>query len=367
MSIANTAKYFNNLPWNKVYLRVQMLINQIFIETKKHNLKRVYSLQNYIINSNELKIFILTKIIPTIYNLNYSNNNKYKYKVLNNNSFLISIINTFCDYKCNDKNFITLKRTITQNLIYICTKPLFEGRSCKYLNNKNRLYFSQQVMKRHKYFYYLSNEYIEKKIILPRYIKKHLVNILQTVSYLDLLKLYKSKCNKNINNFHYLEYISNTENFNFLIQILTKIVLSDFNWYYFSCTKKERYYNKTSQVLKNKKSQVSSLVPFLKYNLKYEFSIGNLKISHYIFINQKYNFLINKLSHLYYISYNSINSFITICINSQLNLLINQLFNLVTKKNISKTINYKKNIYKINTLLNKLTYVFNLNNYYALH
>nr|YP_009122225.1 putative group II intron reverse transcriptase/maturase protein [Vertebrata lanosa]AJH65983.1 putative group II intron reverse transcriptase/maturase protein [Vertebrata lanosa] len=72
----NIKTCWQSLFWSKIHLRILMLIKQIFIETKKHNLSYVYKLQNYLINSNELKLFELNAIISKTYFFYYKKEKK---------------------------------------------------------------------------------------------------------------------------------------------------------------------------------------------------------------------------------------------------------------------------------------------------
>ena len=363
MKLADNKRYWKSLPWNKIFLRIQMLVNQIFIETKKHNLKRVQSLQNYIVNCNELKILVLNKTIPKLYILYYIHNKRYDFLDNSFNSILIK--NLFFNKKHSSKNFATLKTLIKQSLIYICTRPLFEARLSRYTNNNTKLYIASYLVSKKKYYYYLSNKYIQKKIVLPKYIRNSLIDTLNRINYLDIFKLYKSRHNKNLDSHNYLKYLFNLENLNFLIQILTQFILPDSNWYNFSTIKKERYGKKSYKRTKQIKKDMTYLLKSFKFYLKLRFLINKLKISNYIFTNFKLYSLDKKINYLYYIWYDSINNFINLYSVTQCHLLMNQVLNLVLKKTISNSISYKNKIYKVNTSLNKLTYLFNLNSYYS--
>lgn len=74
--VFNDKSYWLNFSWSKIHLRILMLMKQIFIETRKHNLKNVYKLQNYLINSNELKVFELNQIISKVYSFYYQKEKK---------------------------------------------------------------------------------------------------------------------------------------------------------------------------------------------------------------------------------------------------------------------------------------------------
>lgn len=363
MNVKDIKKYYKNLPWNKIFLRVQMLVNEVYIETKKHNLRRVYKLQNYIINSVEMKVIILKKVMPKIYFLYYSNKKKYKASF---NQFVIQFLRYKSDRdNKNDNNYFVIKKLIRHNLIYICTKPLFTARLSKYLNQEKKLYFLSYVISKKKYYYYLKNKYIEKKIILPNYIKSNLVYIINTVDYLDLCKPCKSKYFINRGKYNYFTHVHNLRSLNSFTEIVHQIILPDLSWYYFNTIKKDKYEKKIKKSSEYIKTEISCLSKFFKFYLKRRFLINKFKISHYIFVNLKYNYLISKINYLYYNCFDSIDNFVNIQMFSNFNLLINQVLNFNITKVMPCLVSYKTSIYKMNSLFNKSVYIFNLNRSYS--
>nr|YP_009395362.1 hypothetical protein [Polysiphonia infestans]ARW64342.1 hypothetical protein [Polysiphonia infestans] len=329
-----------------------MLINQIFIETKKHNLNLVYRLQNYILNSDELKLFVLNKIMPKLYILFYINKKK---------NFNLDILE---NEKINNKDYITLIELVRQNLIYICTKPVFKARSIQSLRNYNNLFIPIRKLTESKYYYYLSNKYITKKIMLPAYIKNTIIHLLDSISYLDLSKLYKSKHNTNSDRYNSLSYLKNFDNINFSIQIIDQIYLTDSSWYKFNSMKNRNRKEDFRKHLKSEKSEISYLIEYFKHYFKRKFLISKSRISYYLSTNIKKNSLIKKINYLYQSWYLLIDEFISEFMVNKFNLLINKILNLLIKKNKLYPANYINNIYKINTQLNKLNYLFNLNKSY---
>nr|YP_009394320.1 hypothetical protein [Leptosiphonia brodiei]ARW62882.1 hypothetical protein [Leptosiphonia brodiei] len=365
MNVKDIKKYYKNLPWNKIFLRVQMLVNQVYIETKKHNLKRVYRLQNYIMNSVEMKVLILKKVMTKIYSLYYSNKKKDKASF---NQFVFQFLRykSYEDNK-NDKNHFIIKKLIKHNLIYFCTKPLFTARLSKYFNQEKNLYFSSYIISKRKYYYYLKNKYIDKKIILPDYIKNNLVYIINKVDYLDLCKPCKSKYFISRGKYNYFTHVHNLKNLNCFTEIVNQIILPDLNWYYFNTIKKDKSAKKLKKSSGYIKTKISCLSKSFKFHLKRRFLINKFKLSYYIFINLKYNYLISKINYLYCNWFDSIDHFVNIQIFSSFNLLMNQVLNFNTTKVMPHVVSYKTSVYKINSLLNKSVYIFNLNRSYSLY
>lgn len=290
-------------------------------------------------------------------------NRRYNFSDNNSNSVLIN--NIFYEKGHDSKNFITLKKLIKQSLICVCTRPLFEARLSKYINSNTQLDVSNYILSKTKYYYYISNKYIQKKIVLSKYIRNNLINTLNTINYFNIFKLYKSRYNKNLDNRNYSKYLFNLESLNFLIQIVTQFILPDSEWYNFNTIKKERYIKKSDKKTKQIKKDIHYLLKYFKFYLKLRFLVSKLKISNYIFTNFKSYSLAKKINYLYYSWYDVINNFIDLYFITQCNLLINQVLHLVVKKTISNLIGYKNEIYKVNTSLNKLAYIFNLNHYYS--
>jgi len=183
--VTSLISFFNdsqNIEWKKIHLRINMLMKLILLETKKHNLQHVYKLQNYLINSNEAKIFLLYLSIARIYYLNYD---KIKYELTNINTKNI-ISNLYqLNKNHNQLNSIydTINRSLKQSLVYICIKPVWKARLVKNLNKHihNKFIYNKYC----EYSFFFINKYLKKKLMSYVFIDKFINEYLSNRVYLS--------------------------------------------------------------------------------------------------------------------------------------------------------------------------------------
>nr|YP_009396587.1 hypothetical protein [Vertebrata australis]ARW65773.1 hypothetical protein [Vertebrata australis] len=333
--------------WSKIYLRILMLVKQIFIETKKHNLNKIYRLQNYLINSNELKIFELNKIISKIYFFYYKVEKK---KCIVTSQIKLNLINNIFNINIiKSEDYVLIKKQLKENLIFACIKPVYQARSTKFISKYENLNFLDHLINKHKKYYYSSNRFITKKLTQYTYINKLIVNFLYQSSYLNINEIFYS--NRQL---YLFDTIKNTN----FIDLINQITFIDLVWYNFNQLKNEESLKTISNVNLN-----NLPISFITY-LKFLFSIKKSRIFSYIFLKTNNNRLFRKLIHSSQNWYYAICSLVSINLINTCNLCINQILHLrIQKKKASKD-SIHKAMYKMNTMLNRFIYLCNVNKYY---
>lgn len=343
----------SNLPWDKIFLRVNRLIKQIYYETKKHNIRCAYQLQMYIINSIDLKIFVFKHIVFELYTLYYLDRDlKYRFGQKNREQKV----------KIKSQNQeIDLRKILKQHLIYLCTKPMFDARLPKSYEQICRLRKNKYCIKKGNYYYYQNIKYIEKKLKLPNYIKENIIYCMETLSYVDILKLYTSKYKINTENYKYLSYVRSLKYKSFLHCILDILDSTDYMWYNFTYIKRAK--NRIG-VLDNSNLYVPQFIKSFKYGLKFKFLLKKIRFSRYLESTKKQNFLVNRLFPVYENWYSVINQFVDLSNTNLYNYVINQaIFSWIKKQNFSVLLN-TRNTSTLNVILNKKTYIYNIKRYY---
>nr|YP_009395568.1 hypothetical protein [Vertebrata isogona]ARW64500.1 hypothetical protein [Vertebrata isogona] len=355
---------WQNFSWNKIHLRIFMLVKQILIETKKHNLNNVYKLQNYLINSNELKIFELNKIMSKVYFFYYK---KEKKKHINTNKFKLELINNIFDVNTlKTEDFTLIKKKLKENLIYACIKPVYQARSTKFINKYKNLSNLDCYINNNKYYYYSSNKFMIKKLKQYSYIKKLIANFLHTNSCLDIHEIFYSKKTLNLNQLNYSLNLFDTIKDNNLLCLLNQIILHDSTWHNFSQLKKEKnLMTLKSKKLYNIKPNHTSIFKSFKIYLRLFFTIKKSRIFKHILLKTVDSSLFRKLIQLYQNWYCKIKPFVSININNICNICINHLIYIWIKKKKSLHYNIMRLIYIINAKLNKFVYLSNINKYYT--
>nr|YP_010902458.1 hypothetical protein REP52_pgp124 [Hypnea nidifica]WCH54313.1 hypothetical protein [Hypnea nidifica] len=113
------------LPWIKISQKIFILQEKIYKFSKQCNQHKVHQLQDYIINSSDVKIFIIQKIINNLNNCCYQCNKK-RYRVKDIEKFYIyKNLSTIQEYK---KSINIVLEYIKQYLVYICIKPEWEAK-----------------------------------------------------------------------------------------------------------------------------------------------------------------------------------------------------------------------------------------------
>lgn len=267
---------FSHLHWDKIFLRVNRLIKQVYYETKKHSMRCAHQLQMYIINSIELKIFVFKYVVLELYRLYYLDKNiKYRFDQRYKKQKV----------KIKSQNQqINLRKILKQHLIYICTKPMFDARLPRSYKQTCILKKNKFCITKDNYYYYQNIKYIEKKLELPTHIKENILYCIETLSYVDILKFYKSKYKFNINNIEYLDYVDCLKYKSFLNNILDILNLTDCMWYKFNCIKKVKHQIK---MLDDNSLNISKSIKSFKYSLKFRFLLSDIRFSRYLELKKK--------------------------------------------------------------------------------
>nr|YP_009394530.1 hypothetical protein [Vertebrata thuyoides]ARW63092.1 hypothetical protein [Vertebrata thuyoides] len=353
----NLNNFWPNSFWSKVHLRILMLMKQIFIETKKHNVRNVYRLQNYLINSNELKISELNKIIQKVC-LSYYKKEKKKH-ILDNSLKLNLINNAFNIETLKNEDYIIIKTQLKENLILASIEPVHKARSTKFIHKSKSLKFSDgDIIK-----YCVSNKYIIKKLVQYNQMKKFILNLLKKNHFFNVLEIFYSKNIFNLKQPNYILYVNDIiENTSF-INLMHQIISIDTIWYSFNETKKNQY--TTIINLPNLFTVYTQYISFskvFKIYLRSFFSTIKSKIYKYVFIKTSYNSLFYKLINLCESWYYKIKPFISINIIHICYKYINNIIYIWTKRKILQK-DTDKIVHKMNSILNRFIYLCNLNKY----
>ncbi len=356
LQVYKNRDYFNNLPWEKIFLRVNRLIKQLYIETKKHNLKAVHNLQIYMVNSVELKVFVLKYIVSNLYTLHYLNKSKnnnfgsmYKDKTLQSESGYEKIYLN---------SLVKIKKIIKQHLIYVCTKPMLDARLSRYWRQNCLLKINKYDTEKYSYHYYQNIRYVERKLKIPLYIKENIIYFLETLNYIDLLKFYKLKYQVNIK---YVDHINDLEYGNFLAEILNKLNATDHLWYQLNYIKSIKYIIKR---LSCESSVNNYLAQSFKYYLKFRFLLKKIKFSKYLDFTRAQQSLTRKILSIYQRWYYKTGNCINLLASNLCNNFINQITYFLIKKDNLSIATYTRIISLANVFVNKTIYILNITRHY---
>nr|WCH55509.1 hypothetical protein [Hypnea pseudomusciformis] len=123
--ILNSLVSWKSLPWIKISQRIFIIQQKVYKFSRRCNQYKVHKLQDYIMNSSDIKLFAIQKIINNI-NKYYNNYSKTKYRIKDIEKLYI-YINLFYFQKCKQSLKIILEY-IKQYLVYICLKPEWEAK-----------------------------------------------------------------------------------------------------------------------------------------------------------------------------------------------------------------------------------------------
>ena len=117
---------WQNLPWQHINGRIALIQKKIFEASRQYNLEVLYRIQNYLLNSNEARLFAINKIM--------SGTNRY-YKIYNHENYCYEDIDKFYLFKYlfnyNPILKVNLKfilEQIKEYLIYLCIEPEWKAR-----------------------------------------------------------------------------------------------------------------------------------------------------------------------------------------------------------------------------------------------
>nr|YP_009398030.1 hypothetical protein [Gredgaria maugeana]ARW67216.1 hypothetical protein [Gredgaria maugeana] len=347
----NKLTFWENLPWQKISLRILMITRQIYIAMKKHELIYVYQLQKYLINCHESKIMLINKILCNL-KVYYNNSNQIKLliKKINKLNLLYSLfIKTSLSYS-------SFFEQIKQSLIYISLKPVYIAKIAKsikkfinitqddhLLNNDNQIYS--------KFFL---TKIVIKKLGCYNYINKSIGKWLYNNVCINLSKMY---------NLEYVKYITNNKisnlefdkiNLEYLYILFNKIMINDLVWYKFNDIRKNIHFFCVNN--DNTRDKFFTLFNIMFKRLFYRKTYKNInKIN--IFNNKKK--LLNYVKLLYLDYYSSFISFISVNFIENCNKMINYFIHILTKKQ-RKKYQYNYQLKLINQLINRFIYFCNI-------
>lgn len=357
-SLVNFSNNSNNIWWKKIHLRVYMLMKLILLETKKHNLQNVYKLQNYLINSIEAKIFLLSVTIPRIYYIHYNNTKSKLNRTNKNKESVVNDLHKIIAYYANkDLTCKTINKYIKQNLVYICIQPVWKAKLVKNLNNYS--YIRNIYNKYYQNSFFLVNKYFKKKLMSYIYKTKPINQCLDDIVCLSNKIRNHIFYNKHFNSFSKKSSRKNQFCSNFLIKIIYNILINDLNWYLFSVIKSETIHKK---IFINK-----SFIPNQK---KEDFVDQRLTtFSYFKLIKKDKKKLVDYIFKYCRKFYYKIKHFINIKESNKINFHVSTILNMLIRQQKKYGLKRENIFYKsrtINFTLNKIIYINNLNNKYII-
>lgn len=355
---------WKNLPWKKILFRILIIQKKIFQATKQYNLKKIYILQKYLLNSNEVKILSIENILNHSYF--YCNiYGKKKYNITDEVKFNIFKY-LFNIQTIKKTKFYLMIEQIKQYIIYLCIKPEWDAKFTYYWNN-------YQISNRYHSIKYILNNPFNLKYIFTKY----LVNKMQALSYIhysikywlnnnyciNLLKTF-SLLHSNKNIIIYLNH-QITIKLQFFYNLIYDIYLIGIDWYIFY--ERINYLNNIKTYHINYSENLvedfsKSLITTIKFNLYKKNSLNKFKIyqlfNKYLLLNQLDNIIKIYLS--YYLSYLTLRNIEVVYAK------LNQLLYYWFKKQ-NKAVFFKKNqIIRNNYYLNKYLY-HQINEFYYIN
>nr|WCH55309.1 hypothetical protein [Hypnea brasiliensis] len=222
------------LPWIKISQKIFIIQEKIYKFSKQCNQYKVHQLQDYIINSRDIKLFIINKIINNLNNYCYKFNKK-QYQIRDIEKFYI--YQNLFNIKKYKKSIKVVVEYIKQYLVYICIKPEWEAKFepvYKFrLNNSCFIYSITNVLSiysKNTYLFHVRSLSINKNIkylLIPYFIKR--LESLQSIkSYINYWLNYQVIENSlNIKNIYYNFYPSI---FNCLKILIDYITFNGLEW-----------------------------------------------------------------------------------------------------------------------------------------
>nr|YP_010618870.1 hypothetical protein orf375 [Deltalsia parasitica]WAX02883.1 hypothetical protein orf375 [Deltalsia parasitica] len=367
--VVNQVTFWEKLPWHKINMRILMIKKQIYIAMKKHDLTYVYQLQKYIMNSNEVKVSLINKILCDLV-LYYNNCSNIKLLIRSINKFDILnslVINKSKRYVINN----VIIEYIKQNLIYISIEPTWTAKISKKLT---QLINNTQITNSVSSYKKRNNKYFLTKIIINRlgsynYINKSISLWLYQNICLNLSKIHNLKYKKCVieNRNNELKFI--TKNLQYLQLLINSILINDLYWYKFHNIRKKnsvwKHMNNKKIVILHKNIAVNKSLKIFNTMLKKLLYRKTYK--GFNKINVFDNNIINKFKFLYRYYYSHVTTFISLSLIENYNELINVFNYVIIKKQISQNLNKSKYFYNlqlVNQLLNKYIYFCNIEYFY---
>jgi len=248
-SIINNFSDWKSLPWNKINEKIFLLQKKIYKASEECDQKKVYKIQNYLINCSEVKLIAIEYVCKSIINY-YINYNKERYYI--NDKEKESIFN----YLLKKENILHdniryILEKINQYILYLCIKPEWEA--------KFEPVFQSSIYKIEIYnFHKRLIKFFTRKVLLKSYTKygNHLYSYINN-KYIDI-DYYINKIsslnyvNAKIKIWLNYQYFSEESNniipeinvvsFNYqnnLYRILQKILYTGIEWYNLNCIQRD--------------------------------------------------------------------------------------------------------------------------------
>lgn len=349
---------WKDLPWYRIYLRVSMLKKQVFFASKKYDLLYVYKLQNYIINCNESKAFLVNKFFAQLISYKF-NNKSLRYNTNNVNKFEIF---RFVSLKKFNSSIINeyITEQIKQDLICLSIKPTWSARFAKQYSRSVYKTFMYTLKKIETDFLYhsLLIKNIIKKLKSYNYISKSVSNWLYKSKSLDYVNLYNSNYKSCFKSIEAMENLDFDFNINSLMGLTLKATLHDLHWYILTVVKQD--YNCSNLEKSKKKFNLISKQELLEHYRNRFIFYGTIEhlinFKSYISFNTK-KILLRKTFQLYRDIYYNLRKFILVNQVEQLNKLVNNcLYNLSRKSTAINALTFNNLLN--NTVNSKLTNQF---------
>nr|YP_009296989.1 hypothetical protein Ceram_056 [Ceramium japonicum]AOM66332.1 hypothetical protein Ceram_056 [Ceramium japonicum] len=197
------------LPWKQINGRLILIQKKILEASKQYDLKLLNNTQNILLNSSEVRIFAIHKIVNNI--------NEY-YKKYNNESYLFNDIDKYYLFKYlfNHNSLLKTKlkflaEKIKEYLIYLCIGPEWkvrlkpfkyaENKINTFLNNNRQTLNWDKMINNIRWSPYICNHilyWIKNKFFVQCDIFKYLPNLLLKICELNKvwnkIKAIKFKC-----------------------------------------------------------------------------------------------------------------------------------------------------------------------------
>ncbi len=369
---------WTNFSWDKIYTRILLIQKKIFKATKEYNKNKIYKLQKYLLNSNEVKLLSIDHIVKSIEA--YYGNNK-NITIINNQQKLYLVKLLFYPYLYSSSNLYFIIQQIHKYIIYLCIKPEWEAKlDFKF---KQAFNFYLYMILKIKYiqnisiYNYLSfrNEKMNYNFIDNKFINiNYIINKMQSFEYLNTCLKYwlindhfinsikKDFKNNTYKILYKINYLSNS--LSSLQHLLYKINIIGYFWY---LTYHDKLNNISNHININQ-SNISNYFILFNHNLSIIDEIGLYIKMQFWKKSQLSNIKtllqqIVKIVKLYYSDYLSYINCINIYDIDLLYSLINiKIFYSIKKYNSICINNYS--LYNINKSLNNFLYILKYMNYF---
>jgi len=117
----NSIFYWQLLPWKKINTRILLIQQKIFNAAKEYNCSRLHRIQNYLLNSDELKLIAINKVINSLseYSQFYNNRDYYFNDQEKLSIFTAIFTNIKNQYNKPCKTSLIIEK-VREYMIYLC-------------------------------------------------------------------------------------------------------------------------------------------------------------------------------------------------------------------------------------------------------